>query len=310
MRRYLINKKGFLPENITFLRDDKEKPTRDIILKELNNFINKCNNDISCNEAFFHYSGHGAYIGDASRDEADGRDEVLVAQDLKFISDDELRTIFKNINSRVQLNCLLDCCHSATILDLPFVFTSSSTKTVLASDQSSKYKEYNNTKIFMISGCLDNQTSADAYKIYAVDNDPNNTIPDDYQIFSTNTAGGALTAVVLLILNSNNKILFHEILPLVHQILRNNRFTQFPQLSSSFNFLAPPPPAPVPIKPTVIRPTSAPVKPSTPAKPTPAKPTATKPTPAKPVGKPVNKPIVRKEIARPLVGKPVVFRRK
>ena len=333
MRRYLINKKGYSPENIVFLRDDKEKPTRDKIIQELNSFITKCNNDTNCSEAFFHYSGHGAYIGDVSRDEVDGRDEVLVSQDLKFITDDELRSILKNLNNNIVLNCLLDCCHSATILDLPYVFTSSGVKTVLSSDQSAKYKEYNNKKIFMISGCLDNQTSADAYRIYAVDNDPNNTIPDDYQIFSTNTAGGALTAVVLLILNSNSKAVFNEILPLTHQILRNNKFTQFPQLSASYNFLAPPPapaPAPAPValpKPPTAAPTVKPntVKPPVPSKPsTPVvKPTTVKPTvpskPSTPAAKPIVPPKSSTSAVKPTavkpttvkpVTKPIVIKRK
>ena len=301
MRRYLINKKGYSPENIVFLRDDKEKPTRDKIIQEINSFITKCNNDKNCSEAFFHYSGHGAYIGDVSRDEVDGRDEVLVSQDLKFITDDELRSILKNLNNNIVLNCLLDCCHSATILDLPYVFTSSGVKTVLSSDQSAKYKEYNNKKIFMISGCLDNQTSADAYRIYAVDNDPNNTIPDDYQIFSTNTAGGALTAVVLLILNSNSKAVFNEILPLTHQILRNNKFTQFPQLSASYNFLAPPP-APAPVAPPKPPTATTPAKPNTVKPPVPPKP------PVKPVAKPVVKP-VSKPVSKPVV-KPTIIKRK
>lgn len=73
---------------------------------------------------FMHYSGHGGSMRDDDNDEEDGMDETLVPVDYQSkgqIRDDDL---FDLLVSRVPPDCnltvVMDCCHSGTILDLPY----------------------------------------------------------------------------------------------------------------------------------------------------------------------------------------------
>eukprot|EP01060_Flectonema_neradi_P039568 TRINITY_DN875_c0_g2_i1.p1 TRINITY_DN875_c0_g2~~TRINITY_DN875_c0_g2_i1.p1 ORF type:complete len:356 (+),score=74.18 TRINITY_DN875_c0_g2_i1:51-1118(+) len=79
---------------------------------------------------FFHYSGHGGQQRDTSGDEEDGMDETLIPEDYNssgVITDDDLfRDLIMGIPVGVRLVCVMDCCHSGSILDLPFMFTASS----------------------------------------------------------------------------------------------------------------------------------------------------------------------------------------
>ena len=67
----------------------------------------------------FHYSGHGSQIRDLNGDEVKDRmDEVLCPHDMDwdkgFISDDELDALFRELPKGVNLEVLLDSCHSGT----------------------------------------------------------------------------------------------------------------------------------------------------------------------------------------------------
>ncbi len=236
LRKYLIEKRGYSPENITMLRDDNElfsKPTKQNIVDGLNNLIKKANDDNTTKEIFFAFSGHGTYIKDTNKDERDGKDEVVYTLDDKYLVDDELRTILLKLDKTVTMYAIMDCCHSGTIVDLPYVYTISGGKVILSENNSTQYKSFLGKKICMISGCLDNQTSADAYGMYVA----NPSDPEEYRISNSNLAGGALTANLLYILYNNPRIDISESLPLVRLTLKMLKFTQFPLLSTSWNFL-------------------------------------------------------------------------
>lgn len=74
-----------------------------------------------------HYSGHGTKLRDDDRnEEADGYDEALVPLDFQqvgMLRDDDLFDILiKDLPDGVHMVSLMDCCHSGTILDLPYIF--------------------------------------------------------------------------------------------------------------------------------------------------------------------------------------------
>lgn len=73
-----------------------------------------------------HYSGHGTKVPDLNGDEDDGYDEALVPLDFDrsgVILDDDLYEIFvKGLPPGVHVVALMDCCHSGTVLDLPYIF--------------------------------------------------------------------------------------------------------------------------------------------------------------------------------------------
>jgi uncharacterized caspase-like protein len=67
----------------------------------------------------FYYSGHGSQVVDTSADEVDRKDEILCPNDINFenkvyISDDELRKICSTLTAEVNLEVILDSCHSGT----------------------------------------------------------------------------------------------------------------------------------------------------------------------------------------------------
>ncbi|CAN0229943.1 unnamed protein product [Pylaiella littoralis] len=73
---------------------------------------------------FMHYSGHGGSVKDTSGDEADNMDETMVPVDYKSsgqITDDViLKELVMTLPEGVTLTVVMDCCHSGSILDLPY----------------------------------------------------------------------------------------------------------------------------------------------------------------------------------------------
>jgi hypothetical protein len=59
-----------------------------------------------------HYSGHGSQVPDRNRDELDGKDEVIVAADLKYIIDDEFPGLIANRNPQAKILQVFDSCFS------------------------------------------------------------------------------------------------------------------------------------------------------------------------------------------------------
>ena len=65
----------------------------------------------------FHYSGHGSQVADVSGDEIDGKDETICPHDYAsagMIKDDDFRVIFRGLAAGVNLDVLLDSCHSGS----------------------------------------------------------------------------------------------------------------------------------------------------------------------------------------------------
>lgn len=141
-------------------------PTRANILKALKGAVAKCKKG---DQLAFWYSGHGSSLANQTgqSDETDRADECICPCDYEgaassdpdagFIRDDELNKILvDSLPEGVSLRAIFDCCHSGTILDLPYSFISN-TRTV------QETKAVVNRDIWMISGCRDPETSADAF---------------------------------------------------------------------------------------------------------------------------------------------------
>jgi hypothetical protein len=135
MVKYIKDVHGFQDENITILLDDDEheRPTKANIVAE------------SGDSLFCHYSGHGCKIRDDDGDEADGYDEALAPVDYNtagLIRDDDLLDILvKPLPDGVFLVCLFDCCHSGTILDLPYHYKPGEDATEMEIDEDFDFKK-------------------------------------------------------------------------------------------------------------------------------------------------------------------------
>jgi hypothetical protein len=160
MKDYLVNKCGYLIENITILTDyTYNTPTAMNILKELGKLIIAAYHKQS-NELFIHYSGHGTYLFDESGDESDKKDEALVPIDYQsagLITDDVLHDYFAYLPTDCNCICLIDCCHSGTMLDLKYRYVKEEDNVIENNHSAIE------SNIIMISGCRDSQTSADAF---------------------------------------------------------------------------------------------------------------------------------------------------
>ena len=126
MLEYIKDVHGFPEENITVLLDDGEhtEPTKENIMAAYSKVIEESEPG---DAIFLHYSGHGAKVKDDDHgEESDGHDETLVPLDYQtngVIRDDELfEAVIKPLKSNVCLTSIMDCCHSGSVLDLPYQF--------------------------------------------------------------------------------------------------------------------------------------------------------------------------------------------
>jgi len=150
--------------DITMLRDDATNPanlpTRKNILSHLNIIVSQ---SMYCSEIWIHYSGHGLQVTEVNRrNQIIGIDDAIAPMDYQsagFILDTDIYAIIKNIKCRAFL--IFDSCHSASVCSLPWLYQYSPPSSISRTHINNN--SLKNQNIFMISGCKDNQTSADEY---------------------------------------------------------------------------------------------------------------------------------------------------
>lgn len=207
--RNMLLTKGYQECNITVMTDHTIiKPTRANILSSLLNMILSGSKNM-----FFHYSGHGSYVKDVDGDEEDGRDETLVPIDFLengMIIDDEIRGILKSLGEEQSLFCIFDCCHSGTGMDLKYNVYDRMGKSYLLVDNRKEYPTRGGC--VCLSGCQDNQTSADA--------------------FEAGQSQGAMSYGFLEALKDPKVKSYEELLIKIRGLLKQKRYTQLPAMSS------------------------------------------------------------------------------
>ena len=183
------------------------KPTKTNILNEFTNLlVNSQPGDL----LFFVYSGHGFYALDRNGDEQDGYDELIVTIDLKSITDDEFKTIIQQkLKKDVTLFAMFDSCFSGSVLDLKYQYLDT-----LNYDNYTEQDKQTQTvgNVLMISGCTDEQTSADA----VINNKPT----------------GAMTWSLLESLKQKQNGTWRELVKSMRDLLKTSNFDQIPQFSS------------------------------------------------------------------------------
>ena len=188
-------------------------PTKANIINQLNKLVDFANenkdNDV---RLFVSYSGHGSAVPDTSGDELDQMDEVLCPVDYNrsgYIVDDYIYSNFViKMPSNVKLVMLIDACHSGSMCDLRYRY--------LTSRKINKKISETMCQVVMVSGCMDNQSSADAY------------LPD--KTTAKNEFQGAMTAS--FIYNYKDEISYNNLIRGMRKWLRDKNYLQVPQLSS------------------------------------------------------------------------------
>jgi hypothetical protein len=205
MKTFLQSQLGYT--RFTVLTDDDPNmlPTKQNILNAFRSLVSVLK---AGDEAFFHYSGHGALIKDVNRDEESGFDSCIIPADHEksgVISDDAIRSnLVQRIPKGVKLYIVLDACHSGTASDLRYKCEDASyltnqnkndkkPLTYVASDWSLRQTMYEfkrypriSGEVFSVSGCQDVQESMDTF------------------IESEQRAGGVLTSTMLSLFKSND----------------------------------------------------------------------------------------------------------
>jgi hypothetical protein len=199
--------------NITVLTDlTPKKATRVNIISE---FTNLLKNSKEGDLLFFSYSGHGSYVLDKNGDEKTGLDQVIIPCDLQRIIDDELKNIIQsNLLENRTLFAIFDSCFSGSVLDLKYQYMDS-----LNYDSYTENDKQLETlgNVFMISGCTDRQTSADA--------------------FIDGQSKGAMTWSLLKAIKdyetskSSSPLTWRELVKNMRDLLKKNKYTQIPQFS-------------------------------------------------------------------------------
>lgn len=219
LKQFLVNNKYFVESELTSMNDfqtDILYPSKTNMITQFNELVKFANmNQDKSVYLFLSYSGHGSYLKDLNGDETDKQDEVLCPIDCDqngFIVDDDLKTIIDQFGTNVTLVVLIDACHSGTVLDLKYNFACDTKNTYTVQGKSKDTR----CKVIMISGCRDNQTSADAYL------PDNQTKNNEYQ--------GAMTAA--FIANYIDEISAKKLIKNMRAWLLSNRYAQVPQLSS------------------------------------------------------------------------------
>jgi hypothetical protein len=199
LKGLLIDAYGFAPNEIVTLRDDdpSNMPRKARIVQELQALV-----AANPATAVIVYSGHGTQMTDTGREEADGRDEVIVPCDFQVIKDDELNAILKPFKGNGL--AIFDCCHSGTILDLSFNGINATAATTAAPG------------LVCFGGCQDNDVSMETFSDVA-------GLPQ-----------GAMTAGLISVLRRLKYFPAVDTLwTELKKELRGNGFTQVPQLSAS-----------------------------------------------------------------------------
>jgi hypothetical protein len=164
---------------------------------------------------FVSYSGHGGEIPDNDGDEEDDNDEVLYPFDFEeagVITDDQLHVCLDKFPNSCQITLLVDCCHSGTQADLGY-----NCATLTRQTPDNRLGRTCGSTAMLISGCLDSQTSADAY----------DAIEKEYS--------GALTCALIWTLRNQpgTRSDVFKLIESMRKRMLSQGFSQLPQLSSS-----------------------------------------------------------------------------
>ena len=203
-----IIKEGFTDKNINIITDlTSKKATRRNILTEFKNLLLTSQ---AGDLLVFVYSGHGSYTIDRNRDEKNGYDEMIVSCDLQGILDDELKSLIQTyLKTDVTLFALFDSCFSGSVLDLKYQYLDSLNYDTYT-ENSKDLETVGN--VFMISGCTDQQTSADA--------------------IINGKANGAMIWSLLEGLKQKPICSWRELVKSMRDLLKKSQYTQIPQFSS------------------------------------------------------------------------------
>jgi len=225
MGSFLCDKLGFKPDDIRIITDKnpRDLPTKENILGAMRELVR----DAEPHDSFFlYFSGHGTQVKDMNGDERDGLDECICAMDWRgngeppyedtpgLIIDDVIHEILvKPLPLQCRLTAVIDACHSGTVLDLPYIYSSKGVvKEIKHQNKLGLLREKASyADVVSLSASKDSRTAKETRK------------------------GGALRLAFINCLTTfRYNVTYKELIKSVRDYMRNNRYKQKPVLSSSY----------------------------------------------------------------------------
>ncbi|KAI8822186.1 peptidase C14, caspase domain-containing protein, partial [Fimicolochytrium jonesii] len=127
------NVHGWLTKNYPFqevliLTDDQQDSSRKPTKQNIVNAMGWLTNGAAPGDSFFiHYSGHGSQQKDTTGLEKDSMAETIVPLDFEtagqIVDDDLFNYLVRPLPKGSRLTAIFDCCHSGSVMDLPFTYT-------------------------------------------------------------------------------------------------------------------------------------------------------------------------------------------
>jgi len=213
----LLEVYGFDERDVVVLRDDEVGPLRRPTLQNMRAAMQWLVSAAQPGDVLFcQFSGHGTQLRCRTGEECDGKDEALCPCDFQetgYLVDDEIFDVLvQPLMSGVKLTIILDCCHSGTAVDLPFIWRA----------EQDGWEEvpsvHSAGDVQMFSGCEDCQVSMDVTR--------------------HGRAGGAMTQSLTQAIREDPDRQYPQLLERLHEILEQRGMEQRPQLTSSQCFEA------------------------------------------------------------------------
>eukprot|EP00276_Gloeochaete_wittrockiana_P004318 CAMPEP_0184643872 /NCGR_PEP_ID=MMETSP0308-20130426/689_1 /TAXON_ID=38269 /ORGANISM="Gloeochaete witrockiana, Strain SAG 46.84" /LENGTH=296 /DNA_ID=CAMNT_0027072103 /DNA_START=224 /DNA_END=1114 /DNA_ORIENTATION=+ len=225
--KYLLQTKfGYQESDMLMLTDEEtdplKRPTRANIINAMRWLVIGVKPG---DHLFFSYSGHGSQVRNVDGQEADGMDETILPEDFQSagqIVDNEInRMLVLSLPPGVRLTAVMDCCHSGTGLDLPYIYTASA-GAIHTYCENNVYSLPNGRQglgeAVLFSACSDFQKSADTNALSG-----------------TVSTGAATYSFIAAIEASKGYSYASLLLAMVHTLQTSRSKTQqLPQISSSF----------------------------------------------------------------------------
>jgi metacaspase-1 len=224
MANFLCDNLGFKHDDVRIITDKNpwDSPTKENILAAMRELVR----DAKPHDSFFLYvSGHGTQVKDMSGDERSGLDQCICAVDWRgngqppyentpgLIIDDVMHEILvKPLPLQCRLTAVFDACHSETLLDLPYVYSSMGVvKEIKHENKLGLLREKASyADVVSLSASKDSQNAEETQK------------------------GGALRLAFINCLTTfEYNVTYKELVKSVLDYMRNNRCKQKPVLSSS-----------------------------------------------------------------------------
>lgn len=152
-----------IPATSLKVQTDRLGPlNKSTVLSEIERLAEQTHSEAGPHRIMISFSGHGTRRPDASGDELDHMDELMVCG-RDIISDDELHHAFKRFHNSTRLLVFVDTCHSGTMFDLPYRYVYNTLHPDIVEEIDTGRDRDIPAYMMVISASRDRETAADAF---------------------------------------------------------------------------------------------------------------------------------------------------